>query len=70
VIVAMLAMDAEEVISEGLAHRNACCPGAAAAAIASVKALGASNPLFVGYSSSFEERPGDTFVGYGGVVFH
>jgi hypothetical protein len=70
VIDAMLAMDPEQVIKEALTHHNACCPGAAAAAISAVKALGAKEARFVGYSSSFEHHPGDTFVGYGGVVYH
>src|SRR6056297_2559601 len=70
VIDAMLAMNPEQVINQALNHHNACCPGAAAAAIAAVKGLGAKDARFVGYSSSFEHHPGDTFVGYGGVVFH
>lgn len=70
VIDAMLQMAPETVIKEGLSNHNACCPGAAAAAIAAVKALGAQNGEFVGYSSSYEHSPGDTFVGYGGVLFY
>ena len=70
VIDAMLAMDPEQIIKEALAHHNACCPGAAAAAVSALKDLGASEARFVGYSSSFEHHPGDTFVGYGGVVYH
>ncbi len=70
VIDAMLAMEPENVIREGLTHQNACCPGAAAAAIAAARAMGAQNAKLVGYSSSFEHSPGDTFVGYGGIVFH
>ena len=70
VIDAMLEMAPETVIKEGLSNHNACCPGAAAATIASVKALGAQNAKFVGYSSSYEYSPGDTFVGYGGILFY
>ncbi len=70
VIDAMLDMAPETVIKEGLSNHNACCPGAAAAAIAAVKSLGAQNARFVGYSSSYEHSPGDTFVGYGGVLFY
>ena len=70
VIDAMIDMAPETVIKEGLSNHNACCPGAAAAAIAAVKSLGAQNARFVGYSSSYEHSPGDTFVGYGGVLFY
>ncbi len=69
VIDAMLAMAPETVIKEAHSNHNACCPGAAAAAIASAQALGARNSRFVGYSSSYEYNPGDTFVGYGGILF-
>ena len=70
VIDAMLDMAPETVIKEGLSNHNACCPGAAAAAITAVKSLGAQKARFVGYSSSYEYSPGDTFVGYGGVLFY
>jgi len=69
VIDAMLDMAPKTVIEEAYANHNACCPGAAAAAIASSQALGAQNSRLVGYSSSYEHNPGDTFVGYGGVLF-
>lgn len=65
----MLAMDPEGVIKEALANHNACCPGAAAAAIAAAKALGANNADLLGYSSSYEKNPGETFVGYAGIVY-
>ena len=70
VIDAMLAMNSDKVIREGLSHQNVCCPGAAAAAIAAAQAMGAQNASLVGYSSSFEHSPGDTFVGYSGILFH
>lgn len=69
VIEKMLALDAKGVIEEALAHHNACCPGAAAAAIAAANALGAGNSDLLGYSSSYEINPGSTFVGYTGVVY-
>jgi AmmeMemoRadiSam system protein B len=66
----MLHMDPEGLIHEGLSHQNACCSGAAAAAIAASSALGAKRSNYVGYSSSYEKHPGDSFVGYTGVLFH
>lgn len=69
VIEKMLAMDPEGVMASGLANHNACCPGAAAAAIAAAKALGAEKSDLVGYSSSYEKNPGSTFVGYTGIVY-
>jgi len=69
IINAMLDMAPETVIKEALANHNACCPGAAAAAIAAARPLNAQNSQLVGYSSSYEHNPGDTFVGYGGILY-
>lgn len=68
VIDAMLAMAPETVISQGLAHQNACCAGAAATAIAAAKHLGATQAQSVAYATSYEKSPGDSFVGYVGIV--
>jgi len=65
----MLAMDPEGLIAEGLGSGNACCSGAAGAAIAAAALLGSTKAHYVGYSSSYEKHPGDSFVGYAGVLF-
>lgn len=69
VIDAMLAMDADKVIKEGLANQNACCSGAAATAIATAKQLGAGHAETIAYATSYDKSPGDSFVGYVGIVF-
>jgi MEMO1 family protein len=69
VIDAMLAMDPEKVIKEAMANQSACCSGAAAAAIAAAKHLGAETAQTIAYATSYDKRPGDSFVGYVGVVF-
>jgi AmmeMemoRadiSam system protein B len=69
VIDAMIRMDPESVIREGLSHENACCSGAAAAAISVGKALGADKAEELAYATSYEKSPGNSFVGYVGVVF-
>jgi hypothetical protein len=69
VIEAMLRMDPPAVIREGLSHDNACCSGAAAAAIAAGKALGAERAEELLYATSYDKSPGDSFVGYVGVLF-
>jgi AmmeMemoRadiSam system protein B len=65
----MLGMDPEGLIAEGMANQNACCSGAAAAAITAADALGATHAKLVGYTSSYDSHPGDSFVGYAGVLF-
>lgn len=69
VIDAMLRMDPQAVLREGLDNQNACCCGAAAAAIAAAKALGAQQGEKLDYASSYDISPGDSFVGYVGVIF-
>jgi len=69
VIDAMLAMDSDKVIKEGLANQNACCSGAAATAIATAKQLGSKQAETIAYATSYDKSPGDSFVGYVGIVF-
>lgn len=69
VINAMLAMEPEKVIDEALAHQNACCAGAAATAIETAKQLGAKHADELAYATSYDKSPGDSFVGYVGIVF-
>ncbi len=69
VIDAMIDMDPVAVINEALTNQNACCAGAAATAIATAKKFGANNPASIAYATSYEKSPGDSFVGYVGVVF-
>jgi AmmeMemoRadiSam system protein B len=69
VIEAMLGLDPERVIDEALKNQNACCPGAAATAIQAGKHLGATVAESITYATSYDRSPGDSFVGYVGIVF-
>jgi AmmeMemoRadiSam system protein B len=68
VIDAMLALEPEKVINEALASQNACCAGAAATAIEAAKNLGANQADEIAYATSYDRSPGDSFVGYVGIV--
>ena len=68
-IEAVLAMDPGRIVKEGLASQNMCCAGAAAAAAAAAKKAGARRAVEVDYATSYEKSPGDSFVGYSGVLF-
>ena len=68
VIDAMLALEPEKVIDEALASQNACCAGAAATAIEAAKNLGANQADEIAYATSYDKSPGDSFVGYVGIV--
>jgi hypothetical protein len=65
----ILQMDADGVIQESLANRNACCAGAVAAAIAASRKLGAEQGMELFYTTSYDIRPDSSFVGYTGIVF-
>lgn len=69
IIDAMLAMDPEAVIEQGRKHQNACCAGAVAAAITAARQLGAERGEELAYASSYDKSPGDSFVGYTGILF-
>lgn len=68
-IEALCAMNPELVIEQALKNQNACCSGAAATAIALGLELGAETGKVVSYATSYDKSPGDSFVGYVGVVF-
>ena len=69
VIDAMLRMDPHGVMYEAHNNDNACCSGAAAAAIAAGKAMGARQAEEMAYATSYDKSPGDSFVGYVGILF-
>jgi AmmeMemoRadiSam system protein B len=69
VVDALLAMNPEKVIDEGLNRQNACCAGAAATAVSAVQKMGARKAKKLAYATSYDKSPGDSFVGYVGVVF-
>jgi AmmeMemoRadiSam system protein B len=69
IVEAMLRMTPETVIEEALARHNACCAGAAAAALETGRRLGATSADLLAYTTSFDKSPGSSFVGYAGVVF-
>ncbi|NOZ24381.1 MAG: AmmeMemoRadiSam system protein B [Planctomycetes bacterium] len=65
----MTRLDAAPIVQEGLQHDNACCPGAAAAAIAAGKKMGATEAELLVYMTSYDVHPNASFVGYAGIVF-
>ncbi len=69
VIDAMLDMKPDNVINEARASQNACCAGAASTAIACANFLGATRAESIAYATSYDKSPGDSFVGYVGIVF-
>jgi AmmeMemoRadiSam system protein B len=65
----MLDMNAEEIVHESLKNSNSCCSGAVATAITGMKTLGALKGELIDYTTSYDVRPDNSFVGYAGIVF-
>lgn len=69
IIESFLGAKPREVIQRALASHNACCSGAAAAAIASVRRGGVEQGFLVDYTTSYDRHPDSSFVGYAGVLY-
>ncbi|NWH05119.1 AmmeMemoRadiSam system protein B [Desulfobacter latus] len=67
---ALTAMDEKQIIHQGLSRHNMCCSGAACAAVAAAKKMGAVKGVCLDYASSFDPLdPNADFVGYCGMIF-
>jgi MEMO1 family protein len=65
----IMAMDPEGILKEARERQNACCSGAVASAIKTVKEIGATRAHQLGYATSHDKNPGESFVGYVGALF-
>ncbi len=65
----VLKLDGLAAVQAATRDQSSCSPGAPAAAIAAAKKLGATKAMLVDYYTSYDIMPGDSFVGYGGVLF-
>jgi len=63
-----LKLDTSGLLEAAAQDQSACSAGGAAAAIAAAKKLGAAKAHLVEYYTSYDVMPGDSFVGYMGVV--
>lgn len=67
-----LTMRSEEISIEAQNNQNACGPGALAATVAAVKAMGAEKGRLLQYTTSYDIMPEGEFamaVGYAGILF-
>jgi AmmeMemoRadiSam system protein B len=69
IVEAMLDLDPHRVMAEAAENQNACCPGAVATAIEAGRHLGAKAAESISYATSYDRSPGESFVGYVGIVF-
>lgn len=64
----VLKLDSAGILRVAREDQSACSPGAAAAAVAAAKKLGAHRAVLLDYYTSYDVAPGDSFVGYAGIV--
>jgi AmmeMemoRadiSam system protein B len=63
-----LKMDANGMLQAAAQDMSACSAGGAVAAVAAAKKLGAAKANLVDYYTSYDVMPGDSFVGYAGIL--
>jgi AmmeMemoRadiSam system protein B len=64
----VLKMDGAAAVQAANRDQSSCSAGAPAAAIAAAKKLGATKTILIDYYTSYDIMPGDSFVGYAGVL--
>jgi len=64
-----LAVDGPSLLVHAAQNMSACSAGAVAAAAAACQTLGATKGLLADYYTSYDIMPGDSFVGYAGIVY-
>jgi MEMO1 family protein len=63
-----LKLDGAGMLATAQKDQSACSAGGAVAAVAAAKKEGAAKAVLVDYYTSYDVMPGDSFVGYAGIV--
>jgi len=64
----VLKLDGTGLLRAAQEDQSACSAGGAAAAVAAARKLGAQKAVLQYYYTSYEIMPGDSFVGYAGIL--
>ena len=67
-VAAALKLDGPGMLKTAKEDQSACSAGGAVAAVAAAKADGAHKAALTDYFTSYDVMPGDSFVGYAGIV--
>jgi AmmeMemoRadiSam system protein B len=65
----IVAMDGPGALEHAARSQSACSAGGAVSAMAATRALGSDKGCLVDYYTSHDVMPGDSFVGYAGILF-
>ncbi len=66
----MLNFKPKEAIEHAVKNRSACSAGGAAVALAFAIKSGLKRSTLLDYYTSYDIFPGDSFVGYGGIIYY
>jgi len=69
IVESMLALDIDAALERAVRERSACSIGGAASAMSFARASGAGSGRLVGYMTSSDIQPGESFVGYAGILY-
>ncbi len=69
IVESMLALDIDGALERARLERSACSIGGAAAAMSFARATGAGSGRLVGYMTSRDVHPDESFVGYAGILY-
>jgi MEMO1 family protein len=69
ILAKLVQMDADGVTEAGPRDRSACSAGAAAVAVEYANAVGCDDAELIGYHTSYDCQPADSFVGYAGLTY-
>jgi AmmeMemoRadiSam system protein B len=69
IVESMLALDIDGALGRAERERSACSIGGAAAAMSFARATGARTARLVGYMTSRDVHPDESFVGYAGILY-
>jgi MEMO1 family protein len=67
-IAAALRLDGTGMLKTAAEDQSACSAGGAVAAVAAAQAAGAHKAALIDYYTSYDVMPGESFVGYAGIV--
>jgi AmmeMemoRadiSam system protein B len=65
----LLAMEFDSALERALKERSACSAGGALAAMSFARENGVREGRLLRYSTSYDVHPGDSFVGYAGILY-
>jgi hypothetical protein len=69
IVQSMLDLDIDLALEGARRERSACSIGGAAAAMRFARESGVSSGKLVGYMTSSDVQPGESFVGYAGIIY-